>query len=107
MIGHNPELKGDVHPIHCPVYALGEVKEEYIYGKASRTADVTVGEIKINHDSQKCLLYFHTFAFASDKGFIRRKATGIIDLSSQIGWVLSIILQFFFIHMHLFKFSNH
>ena len=51
MIGHNPELKGDVHPIQCPVYALGEVKEEYIYGKASRTADVTVGEIKINHDS--------------------------------------------------------
>ena len=46
MIGHNPELKGDVHPIQCPVNALGEVNEEYTYGKASRTADVTVGEIK-------------------------------------------------------------
>ena len=33
MIGHNPELKGDVHPIQCPVNALGEVKEEYTYGK--------------------------------------------------------------------------
>ena len=51
MIEHNPELKGDVHPIQCPVNALGEVNEEYTYGKASRTADVTVGEIKINHDS--------------------------------------------------------
>ena len=44
MIGHNPELKGDVHPIQCPVNALGEVKEEYTYGKASRTADVLDGE---------------------------------------------------------------
>ena len=41
MIGHNPELKGDVHPIQCPVNALGEVNEEYTYGKASRTADVS------------------------------------------------------------------
>ena len=46
MIGHNPELKGDVHPIQCPVNALGEVNEEYTYGKASRTADVTDGKIK-------------------------------------------------------------
>ncbi len=46
MIGHNPELKGDVHPIQCPVNALGEVNEEYTYGKASRTADVIHGEIK-------------------------------------------------------------
>ena len=45
MIWHNPELKGDVHPIQCPVNALGEVKEEYTYGKASRTADVTDGKI--------------------------------------------------------------
>ena len=37
------ELKGDVHPIQCPVNALGEVNEEYTYGKASRTADVTDG----------------------------------------------------------------
>jgi hypothetical protein len=35
-----------MHPIQCPVNALGEVNEEYTYGKASRTADVTVGEIK-------------------------------------------------------------
>ena len=49
VIGHNPELKGDVHPIQCPVNALGEVNEEYTYGKASRTADVTDGEIKKNH----------------------------------------------------------
>ena len=49
MIGHNPELKGDVHPIQCPVNALGEVNEEYTYGKASRTADVTDGEIIKNH----------------------------------------------------------
>jgi len=50
MIGHNPELKGDVHPIQCPVTALGEVKEEYTYGKASRTADVTDGKTyKKNH----------------------------------------------------------
>ena len=33
MIGHNPELKGDVHPIQCPVNTLGEVNEEYTYGK--------------------------------------------------------------------------
>ena len=46
MIGHNPELKGDVHPIQCPVNALGEVNEEYTYGKASRTADVIHGEFK-------------------------------------------------------------
>ena len=46
MIGHNPELKGDVHPIQCPVNALGEVNEEYTYGKASRTADVNDGKIK-------------------------------------------------------------
>ncbi len=45
MIGHNPELKGDVHTIQCPDNALGEVNEEY-YGKASRTADVTDGKIK-------------------------------------------------------------
>ena len=38
------------HPM-SPVNALGEINEEYTYGKASRTADVTVGEIKINHDS--------------------------------------------------------
>ena len=43
------ELKGDVHPIQCPVNALGEVNEEYTYGKASRTADVTDGEIIKNH----------------------------------------------------------
>ena len=43
------ELKGDVHPIQCPVNALGEVNEDYTYGKASRTADVTDGEIKKNH----------------------------------------------------------
>ena len=49
MIGHNSELKGDVHPIQCPVNALGEVNEEYTYGKASRTADVTDGKIKKNH----------------------------------------------------------
>ena len=49
MIGHNPELKGDVHPIQCPVNALGEVNEEHTYGKASRTADVTDGKIKKNH----------------------------------------------------------
>ena len=49
VIGHNPELKGDVHPIQCPVNALGEVNEEYTYGKASRTADVTDGKIKKNH----------------------------------------------------------
>ena len=48
VIGHNPELKGDVHPIQCPVNALGEVNEEYTYGKASRTADVTDGKIKKN-----------------------------------------------------------
>ena len=46
MIGHNPELKGYVHPIQCPVNALGEVNEEYTYGKASRTVDVIHGEIK-------------------------------------------------------------
>jgi len=46
VIGHNPELKGDVHPIQCPVNALGEVNEEYTYGKASWTADVTDGKIK-------------------------------------------------------------
>ncbi len=45
----NAELKGDVHPIQCPVNALGEVNEEYTYGKASRTADVTDGEIIKNH----------------------------------------------------------
>ena len=41
MIGHNPELKGDVHPIQCPVNALGEVNEEYTYVKSSLTAYVT------------------------------------------------------------------
>ena len=46
MVGHNPELKGDVYPIQCPVNALEEVNEEYTYGKASRTADVTDGKIK-------------------------------------------------------------
>ena len=46
LVGQGPELKGDVHPIQCPVNALGEVNEEYTYGKASRTADVTDGEIK-------------------------------------------------------------
>ena len=35
-----------MHPIQCPDNALGEVNEEYTYGKASRTADVTDGEIK-------------------------------------------------------------
>ena len=49
VIGHNPELKGDVHPIQCPVNALGEVNEEYTYGKASRTADVTDGKIIKKH----------------------------------------------------------
>ena len=48
MIGHNPELKEDVHPIQCPINALGEVNKEYTYGKASRTADVIDGEIIIN-----------------------------------------------------------
>ena len=46
LVEQGPELKGDVHPIHCPVNALGEVNEEYTYGKASRTADVTDGKIK-------------------------------------------------------------
>ena len=49
VIGHNPELKGDVHPIQCPVNALGEVNEEYTYGKASWTANVTDGKIKKIH----------------------------------------------------------
>ena len=46
MFANGTELKGDVHPTQCPVNALGEVNEEYTYGKASRTADVIDGEIK-------------------------------------------------------------
>ena len=45
VLREETELKGDVHPIQCPVNALGEVNEEYTYGKAFRTADVTDGKI--------------------------------------------------------------
>ena len=49
MIGNNPVLNGYVHPIHCLFSTLGEVNEEYTYGEASWTADVTDGKIKKNH----------------------------------------------------------
>ena len=55
MIGHNPELKGDVHPIQCPANALGEVNEEYTYEKASAFTQDTLQRGQLWKDHRKVL----------------------------------------------------